>query len=98
MADYRSQTQVDINGEPKEIGHMIGLAAVIARLVEFIADGEKDKVKLLAAHLMDLALADIDDHQTNKDTDSDKEETIKLEAKAAIRQVLLPLPTIESVQ
>jgi lantibiotic modifying enzyme len=97
MVDYKSLTEVEISGSSaKEIGHTNGLAAVITRLVELIGEFDKEKIKMIATHLMDQALADID--KMRCEPKNEYEDTVKEQAKAAIKQALLPLIEIESVQ
>ena len=99
MANYMSQTKVGIqSGTPfDELGHLLGLAAVITRFIEMYGQGNKDAIKLIAEIIHKNAGADID--KNNSDGVSlAQQEQIKKQAKAAINQVLLPLIEIQSIQ
>jgi demethoxyubiquinone hydroxylase (CLK1/Coq7/Cat5 family) len=96
MSAYRSSTENALSGSPEDIGHTIGLAAVLIRLIEHTGNYDKDKIKELAGLLRDRALADVESMKDDKA--SHHQNTIKQQARQAINQVLLPLVNFETVQ
>jgi hypothetical protein len=94
---YRSISAVDMRGAPSEIGHLIGLAAIVTRLIEAIAGPDRDKIMEVAGLMLRQCVDDIDKKWSEGATAKDQAEAIA-QAKAAVMQVLMPLTEMKPIQ
>lgn len=96
---YKSQTAVALQSGTAfhELGHVIGLAAVIARFIEVYAKADKETVKLIAELIMKNAIEDVERNKSGG-VSAQQQKQITDQARAAIKQILLPLVELQTVQ
>jgi hypothetical protein len=100
MAEYRSATSVALSAGTayQELGHVLGLAVVITRLIELYAAADKDTIKMVAELLRKNALLDIERSSKMSSLATADRAQVHEQARAMIDQVLKPLIELESVQ